>query len=44
LFVAIGGPVVADESVSDWGRQYVTWLPIAAVGLLSALLWRHEER
>jgi hypothetical protein len=44
LFVAIGGPAVADESVSDWGRQYLIWLPIAAVGLASALLWRHEER
>jgi len=44
LFIAIGGPVLADESVSDWGRQYLVWLPIAAVGLLSALLWRHEER
>jgi hypothetical protein len=42
LFIAIGGPVLADESVSDWARQYLVWLPVAAVGLLSALLWRHE--
>jgi hypothetical protein len=44
LFVAIGGPVVADESVADWARQYRIWLPIAAVGLVGALMWRHEER
>jgi hypothetical protein len=44
LFIAIGGPVLADESVSDWARRYLVWLPVAAIALLSALLWRHDER
>ncbi len=45
LFIALGGPIMAPRgSVAIWSRQYALWFALAAVGLLSATLWRHEER
>ena len=45
LFIALGGPITAPRgSIAVWSRQYALWFALGAGGLLSAALWRHEER
>jgi hypothetical protein len=44
LFIALGGPIIADDSIADWSRHYLIWLAIGAAAFSSAVLWRHEER
>jgi len=45
LFVAFGGTLMEEnESVAGWSRHYLIWLAVGSAALVSALLWRHEER
>jgi hypothetical protein len=44
LFVAVGGPIIADEGGTEWVRHYLIWLALGAAAMIGAVLWRHEEK